>query len=238
MGNISTAIPQVCLNMDYVTLASLHCISRMGVISIIVANILWCFFDNNDKRSKTFCVNVCVCAAADAVVRRFVKDTWAVLSTALIPSSIVKMENQRLSTNFKHITVTASCRAKRISNEVSLLLANVDISKWTLEVDRIRFVWLWTQPITNAKNRKSNGLCCMRVALYCWGLHLRTNDNWISTMTMTMLMMITMVQMTKSETLCSKNRNLLPNQIRLRILYIDLHTFPDIWSYCLIHFMG
>lgn len=65
------------------------------------------------------------------IVRRFVKDTWAVLSTALIPSSIVKMENQRLSTNakhkHKHITVTVyytlytQITAQRNSNEVSLL---------------------------------------------------------------------------------------------------------------------
>lgn len=74
MGNISIAISQVCI---YVDCDPSHCNQDVPRIISIVYILsaretkLW-FFDNNDKRSKTFCVDVVVVVV---VVRRFVKDT-------------------------------------------------------------------------------------------------------------------------------------------------------------------
>lgn len=119
------------------------------------------------------------------------------------------------------------------------------IHKCTLKVDRIQFVWVWVRPTPRWKieNQTVRVQCaCVCVLLFCWGFYILPNGNWIfanrynddddddgpngeewNTF---------------GHILALLNRNLFQSEFGLRILYIDLHTSPDIWLYCLIYFIG
>lgn len=113
------------------------------------------------------------------------------------------------------------------------------IRRCSLKVDRIQFVWVWGRPTPIRKIE--NQTVCVRVVILLRFTYI-ANGNWIfanrynddddddgpndeewNTL---------------KHILALLSRNLFQSKIGLRILYIDLHIFPDIWLYCLIYFIG